>query len=222
MPQRGTPFLAFFGKPGPKFDPVKFNWIGSLNNETGVITLWHTAKVKTLKDALEKESLIGGSGPNDTESYPALMDNTIGTKFRIISGYPSTTAISLAMERGEVDGLSQSWSSLKSEHPDWVKNKTLSILVQVGSEKHPDLPDVPTIMEFVKNPEHKAAMIAESLGFPADARRVVEERLWYYEPNSVVFSGKADRRQHRDSLALRHQRRHRLCNPGGHRQSCGA
>lgn len=156
MPQRGTPFLPFFGKPGPKFDPVKFNWIGSLNNETGVITLWHTAKVKTLKDALEKESLIGGSGPNDTESYPALMDNTIGTKFRIISGYPSTTAISLAMERGEVDGLSQSWSSLKSEHPDWVKNKTLSILVQVGSEKHPDLPNVPTIMEFVKDPEHKA------------------------------------------------------------------
>lgn len=156
MPQRGTPFLPFFGKPGPQFDPVKFNWIGSLNNETGVITLWHTAKVKTLKDALEQESLIGGSGPNDTESYPALMDNTIGTKFRIISGYPSTTAISLAMERGEVDGLSQSWSSLKSEHPDWVKNKTLSILVQVGSEKHPDLPDVPTIMEYVRDPEHKA------------------------------------------------------------------
>jgi hypothetical protein len=84
------------------------------------------------------------------------MDNTIGTKFRIISGYPSTTAISLAMERGEVDGLSQSWSSLKSEHPDWVKNKTLSILVQISNTKHPDLPNVPTIMEFVKNPEHKA------------------------------------------------------------------
>jgi tripartite-type tricarboxylate transporter receptor subunit TctC len=156
MPQRGTPFLAFFGKPGPKFDPVKFNWIGSLNNETGVITLWHTAKVKTLQDAMEQVSLIGGSGPNDTESYPALMDNTIGTKFRIISGYPSTTAISLAMERGEVDGLSQSWSSLKSEHPDWVKNKTLSILVQISNVKHPDLPNVPTVMEFVKNPEHKA------------------------------------------------------------------
>jgi hypothetical protein len=84
------------------------------------------------------------------------MDNTVGTKFRIISGYPSTTAISLAMERGEVDGLSQSWSSLKSEHPDWVKNKTLSILVQISNTKHPDLPNVPTIMEFVKNPEHKA------------------------------------------------------------------
>lgn len=156
MPQRGTPFLAFFGKQGPQFDPVKFNWLGSLNNETGVITVWHTTPVKTLKDAMKTEVLIGGSGPNDTETYPALMNNTIGTKFRIISGYPSTTAISLAMERGEVQGLSQSWSSFKSEKPEWVRDKILTTLVQISSMKHPDLPNVPTIMEFVKDPEHKA------------------------------------------------------------------
>jgi tripartite-type tricarboxylate transporter receptor subunit TctC len=156
MPQRGTPFLAFFGKQGPTFDPVKFNWLGSLNNETGVITVWHTSKAKTMADVLKTEVLMGGSGPNDTESYPSLMNNTVGTKFRIISGYPSTTAISLAMERGEVEGLSQSWSSHKAEKPDWVRDKKLNVLVQVTTTKHPDLPNVPTIMEYVKDPEHKA------------------------------------------------------------------
>lgn len=156
MPQRGTPFLAFFGKQGPQFDPVKFNWLGSLNNETGVITVWHTTPVKTIEDAMKTEVLIGGSGPNDTETFPALMNNTIGTKFRIISGYPSTTGITLAMERGEVQGLSQSWSSFKSEKPEWVRDKTLTTLVQISSTKHPDLPDVPTVMEYVKDPEHKA------------------------------------------------------------------
>ncbi len=156
MPQRGTPFLAFFGKKGPQFDPVKFNWLGSLNNETGVITVWHTVPVKTIEDAMKTTVLIGGSGPNDTETYPALMNNTIGTKFRIISGYPSTTAVALAMERGEVQGLSQSWSSFKSEKPDWVRDKILTTLVQISNVKHPDLPNVPTVMEYVKNPEHKA------------------------------------------------------------------
>jgi tripartite-type tricarboxylate transporter receptor subunit TctC len=156
MQQRGVPFLALFGKQGPKFDPVKFNWLGSLNNETGVITLWHTAPVKTIEDAMKQEAILGGSGPNDTESYPALMNNTIGTKFRIISGYPSTTGITLAMERGEVQGLSQSWGSLKAENPNWIRDKKMSILVQVTSIKSPDLPDVPTIMEYVKDPEHRA------------------------------------------------------------------
>jgi tripartite-type tricarboxylate transporter receptor subunit TctC len=155
MTQRGVPFLALFGKQGPTFDPTKFNWIGSLNNETGVITLWHTSKVKTLEDAMKTESLIGGSGPNDTETYPALMNNTIGTKFRIISGYPSTTGISLAMERGEIEGMSQSWGSLITEKPDWVRDKKVSVLVQITAVKHKDMPDVPTIMDYVKDPEHR-------------------------------------------------------------------
>ena len=155
MTQRGVPFLALFGKQGPTFDPTKFNWIGSLNNETGVITLWHTSKVKTLEEAMKTESLIGGSGPNDTETYPALMNNTIGTKFRIISGYPSTTGISLAMERGEIEGMSQSWGSVITEKPDWVRDKKISVLVQITAVKHKDMPNVPTIMEYVKDPEHR-------------------------------------------------------------------
>ncbi len=156
MTQRGVPFLPLFGKQGPTFDPTKFNWIGSLNNETGVITLWHTSKVKTLQDAMQTEALLGGSGPNDTETYPALLNNTIGTKFRIISGYPSTTGITLAMERGEIEGLSQSWGSVATEKPDWVRDRKISVLVQITGVKHPDLPDVPVIMDYVKDPEHRA------------------------------------------------------------------
>jgi tripartite-type tricarboxylate transporter receptor subunit TctC len=187
MTQRGVPFLPLFGKQGPTFDPTKFNWIGSLNNETGVITLWHTAKVKTLQEAMQTESLVGGSGPNDTETYPALLNNTIGTKFRIISGYPSTTGITLAMERGEVDGLSQSWGSLITEKPDWVRDKKISVLVQITGVKHPDLPDVPVVMDYVKDPEHRAIwqlMLAQKAmgrpfvappGLPADRVKALQD-----------------------------------------------
>jgi tripartite-type tricarboxylate transporter receptor subunit TctC len=186
MTQRGVPFLPLFGKQGPTFDPTKFNWIGSLNNETGVITLWHTSKVKTLQDAMQTEALLGGSGPNDTETYPALMNNTIGTKFRIISGYPSTTGITLAMERGEVEGLSQSWGSVITEKPDWVRDKKISVLVQITAVKHKDLPDVPTIMEYVKDPEHRTIwqlMLAQKAmgrpflappGIPADRAKALQ------------------------------------------------
>ena len=71
MTQRGVPFLPLFGKQGPTFDPTKFNWIGSLNNETGVITLWHTAKVKTLEQAMQTETLIGGKNFGMGSSRPA-------------------------------------------------------------------------------------------------------------------------------------------------------
>jgi tripartite-type tricarboxylate transporter receptor subunit TctC len=83
------------------------------------------------------------------------MNRTIGTKFKIVSGYPSTTAVQLAMERGEADGISQSWSSLKVDKADWVKNDKINVIVQIGRQKHPDLPNVPLIMDFVQGDENK-------------------------------------------------------------------
>jgi len=153
--QRGIPFHPFFGEKNAKFTPTEFNWIGSFNSETSVVSIMSTSKVKTLKDALTMTAVLGGSGPNDSETHPSLMNNTIGTKFRIAGGYKSNTEVLLAMERGEVEGLGGSWGSLKALRPHWLRDRQVNVIVQTGRAKHPDLPDVPMIEEFVTQPEHQ-------------------------------------------------------------------
>ena len=113
--QRGIPFHPYFGEKSAMFVPTDFNWIGSFNSETGITAMWHTAKVKTFEDVFTETAVLGGSGPNDSETYPFLMNNTIGTKFKIVSGYKSNVTAWLAMERGEVEGVSGSWASLKAQ-----------------------------------------------------------------------------------------------------------
>lgn len=156
--QRGVPFTAIMGQPGPRFDPAKFNWIGSLNNEIGLMVVRADAGVSTLKDAQEKEVIIGGSGPNDTEVSPTVLNAIIGTKFKIISGYPSSSAIVLAIERNEVQGFSSSYSALLSRNADWLRDKKVVLLVQNSLKKHPDLPDVPLANEFAKTPDDRQVL----------------------------------------------------------------
>jgi tripartite-type tricarboxylate transporter receptor subunit TctC len=154
--QRGVPFYPYFGDKNAKFVPTKFNWLGSFASETGSATLWHAAKAKTFDDALKDTVVMGGSGPNDSETYPHLMNNTVGTKFRVVGGYRANSAVFLAMERGEVEGVIGSWSSVKSERPNWIRDKLVRVIVQVARTRAPDLPDVPLIMDYVKTSEHKA------------------------------------------------------------------
>jgi tripartite-type tricarboxylate transporter receptor subunit TctC len=154
--QRGVPFYPFFGDKNALFVPTQLNWLGSFSAETGVTTVWHTAKVQTMADAFRETVVLGGSGPNDSETYSNLMNNTIGTRFRIVSGYKANSNVMLAMERGEVEGVTGSWSSLKAERPTWLRDKLVRVLVQIGKTKASDLPDVPLIMDFVKTDEDKA------------------------------------------------------------------
>jgi tripartite-type tricarboxylate transporter receptor subunit TctC len=156
--QRNVPFVAIQGLPGPRFDPTKFNWLSSLNNEVNVCVAWHTAKVKSVKDALTHELIVGGSGPNDTEVTPAVLNNILGTKFKIISGYPSSSAVTLAMERGEVEGLCSSYSSIENRNRNWITEKKINFLLQNSTQKHPDLPNVPLAMEFAKSDEDRQLM----------------------------------------------------------------
>src|SRR5581483_3698198 len=100
--QRAVPFLQILGEKGPQFETDKFNWLGSLASEVTLCVSWHTSPVKTFEDLKKTELVVGGSGPNDTEQVPALLNNLLGTKFKIVSGYPSSTAVTLAVERGEV------------------------------------------------------------------------------------------------------------------------
>jgi tripartite-type tricarboxylate transporter receptor subunit TctC len=153
--QRNVPFVAIQGQPGPQFDPTKFNWIGSMNNEVNVCVASTTTKVKTIQDAMKTQVIVGGSGPNDTEQTPAVLNNVLGTKFKIISGYPSSSAVTLAVERGEVEGICSSYSSLATRNAAWFKEKKVNVLVQNSGKKHPDLPNVPLSSELAKGKEDR-------------------------------------------------------------------
>lgn len=155
---RGTAFdpLLLPGTPA-QFEAAKFGWIGSMNDEVSVCVAWEEPKVTRLDDVLTKELVIGGSGPSsDTDQFPLLMNRTLGTKFRIIPGYPGGNDINLAMQRGEVKGrCGWSWSSIRVTHPEQYRTKVFHVLVQLGLSKHPDLPDVPLIMDLAKTDEQR-------------------------------------------------------------------
>ena len=147
-PNRTPPFVQILGQPGPQFDSKKINWLGSLNNEVGVMEVWHTVPVKTVAEARVTPVIIGSTAPGtDSEVYPTLMNNTIGTKFKIVRGYSGASAIDLATERGEVQGQSDSFSSMAAHYPGWRDQFT--VLVQLSLTKHPSMPDIPLIFDFI-------------------------------------------------------------------------
>jgi tripartite-type tricarboxylate transporter receptor subunit TctC len=152
---RGIPFDPLLGRGGAQFDAAKFGWIGSANDEVSICAAWHTTPVKTFEDLTTHEMIVGGTGGSaDTDQFPRVLNGVFGTKMRVISGYPGGNDINLAMERGEVHGrCGWSWSSVEATHPTWVKDKKIRILAQLSLAKHPDLPDVPLIMDLAKNEE---------------------------------------------------------------------
>jgi ABC-type phosphate/phosphonate transport system substrate-binding protein len=102
---------------------------------------------------------MGATGGSTSSQYPTAMNAMLGTKFKVVVGYPGGNDINLAMERGEVAGRgSNAWNSWKATRPDWLRDKKINILVQIGLTKAPDLPDVPLLMDLAKNNEDKAAL----------------------------------------------------------------
>ncbi len=154
---RGTGFDPLLGSKKAQFDAAKFNWIGSMNDEVSVCVAWHTTGIRTLDEAKEKELTVGGTGQAaDTDQFPKVLNATIGTKFKIVSGYPGGNDVDLAMERGEVGGrCGWSWSSVIATHKHWIDGKKINVMVQLSLKRHADLPNVPLIMDFAKNEEER-------------------------------------------------------------------
>ncbi len=147
------PFYQALGHAGIQFKSEELSWIGSLSGVVNVISVWHTAGVRTIEDAKHKEVIMGATGVGGTmATYPAILNSTIGTKFKIITGYEGGNSVNLAIERGEVQGRgSNPWTSWKATNPDWVRDKKILPLVQVGLKKDPDLPDVPLLLDLARN-----------------------------------------------------------------------
>jgi tripartite-type tricarboxylate transporter receptor subunit TctC len=146
-----APLLQIMGESGPQFESQKFQWLGSVASDTGAFYVWSKAKVKTFKDAFTTPVILGSSGPNVSEIYPALANNVLGTKFKVIQGYKSGPMVRLAMENGEVEGQAQTWDSVKSTTPHWITEGKINVLAQIALKPDEELKKmgVPMIMDFV-------------------------------------------------------------------------
>jgi tripartite-type tricarboxylate transporter receptor subunit TctC len=148
------------------FDATKFSWLGTITNESSVCGSWHTSKVKTWEDMFAREFTMGGSATGaDPDQFALILRNVLGAKVRLVTGYPGGNEINLAMERGEVDGrCGWSWTSLKSQKAEWLRDKKAYMLVQFGTAKHADLPHVPLASDHAKTDEQRQIMRVLTVG----------------------------------------------------------
>jgi tripartite-type tricarboxylate transporter receptor subunit TctC len=145
------------GTPGLSADPAKFNWVGRLLSNSAVLYAWHTARVKTIEEVFVHELIVSTSGAASRLNW-TVLNNVVGTKFKIITGYKGTTESRLAMLRGEVDALSQPWAVLKIDGEKLLKDKQINLLLQTGIERNADLPDVPRMIDLAKTDEDRALL----------------------------------------------------------------
>lgn len=142
---------------GAQYDARNFNFLGATDVENANFYTWSALGLKSVLGARSREALMGATGAGSyTALYPALLNNTLGTKFKIVSGYRSTNEIHLAMERGEVQGRAGNFfTSLKSQNPGWLRDKKIDMLLQIGAARDPEWPDVPLLTDLAENAEQR-------------------------------------------------------------------
>jgi tripartite-type tricarboxylate transporter receptor subunit TctC len=159
-----------YGNPAVRFDPRRFEYVGSISKQQNVCGTWHTHPVKTLEQAKSQQVIVTASGSaSDSAILPRILNTVLGTKFRVVLGY-ATQQARLAIERGEADGAcGWSWSTLKTTAPEWTRQRLLNIFAQTGAKRQADLPDVPLVVELVTNPDDRQAI--ELLSFQQEMGR---------------------------------------------------
>lgn len=161
-PQDGTtiglihstvPLSPLFGSRGARFDPLKFNWLGSLDRSDGMCTAWFTARVKTWADMLEREFIVGSSGAgSQMDIYPAMLNKLFKTKIKVVGGYKDGGEIFHAMERGEIEGrCSPQLTTIQSTRPQWLSERKITVPILISEKRNALFPDTPAIMEFAKD-----------------------------------------------------------------------
>jgi tripartite-type tricarboxylate transporter receptor subunit TctC len=168
----GAPTMALderLGSQGVRFKTAELNWVGRVDSLINIVMMWHTSKVKTIADAQRIESTLSGTGAGSTVSiYPTVLNNVVGTKFKLVMGYRGSNEAMLALERGEVEGHSTAWAAVKVAKPNWIADKTVSIIVQFALRRDPELAEIPTAVELARNEEERqvpaAVMSASEVG----------------------------------------------------------
>lgn len=170
-PNMGT--VQATNQPGVQFDLRKFYFIGNTTNSPNILNVWHTSDIRTIQDAKRRDVVLGANPGTTGIYYARALNEMIGTRFKVVSGYPGGGQINIAMEAGEVEGrASNTWASWKATKPDWVAQKKFRALFQVARQRHPDLQDVPLMTELATNEADRKVL--EFLSDPiAIARSVV-------------------------------------------------
>jgi hypothetical protein len=135
------------------------NWLGTPTTETNVCIAYNTAAVKSVEDLKTKTLIVGDTGPGTgTRSYPKALNELLGFKFKLVGGFPSSSDVFLAMERGEVEGICESLDSVHGKRPDWISTKKVNVLFQGGVEPNAELKGAPFVNDLARTPEEKAAI----------------------------------------------------------------
>jgi tripartite-type tricarboxylate transporter receptor subunit TctC len=144
------------GNPAVQFDAAKFNWVGRIASSNNIHMQWFTSKVQSIDDAKKYETTVAAAGAgNLSEVIPNLLNKVIGTKFKVISGYPASAEGMLAMERGEVEGSASSWAAVKAGKKQWLADKKIKVILQDVPERSPELPDATALGELGDNAADK-------------------------------------------------------------------
>jgi tripartite-type tricarboxylate transporter receptor subunit TctC len=160
---RSLPAQALLARPNIKFDPRQFGWIGSPESINRVCAVGKNAKVRTIDDLLKHELVVGGIGASQMPTYvPMMLNRMLGTKFKVVEGYGSTNAIILAIERGEVDGICMSSSTLLGPRADLIEKGVLTILFNVEAKPMPAPPGVPTIFTRFNDEQRQIVSLINS------------------------------------------------------------
>ena len=190
-PQDGTALGMFpdtlvaaqaVGTDGVQYDANRFFWLGSMSTSPVTLAVWHTAGVQTIDDARKKEIVVAASNKGAiTYTFPRMLNELVGTRFKIVSGYQGNSTMTVAMERGEVEGVTNSWDSWKSFNPAWVQERKIKVLVQT-EPKSKDLADVPSVQELARNENDRRVIqlivSGDALGKPmATSPNVPSERV---------------------------------------------
>ena len=156
----GMPTTPLFQPTAVHFDVNKLIWLGSTNRETQVTYVWHTAPVQSFAELETKELIVGAQAPGSTQyDFPMLANALFRTKFKVIPGYASTPKIHLAMEAGELQGNgATNWSTLKLINSDWIAEKKIRVLAQWALRKHPELADVPLVLDLAQSEADRQAL----------------------------------------------------------------
>ncbi len=170
--ENGPPLAPLFGFAQARYDPTKFNWLGTPSVETAVTLVWHTVEVNSLADLKMRATTMGASGTNSTQAfYTRLIDTLLGTKMKAINGYKGLNDTFLAMERGEIDGSpSVFYSAITSTRPHWLPDHLAKAILQYGPQPVKELAGVPFVPDLITAPDDillmQAAFAPLALGRP--------------------------------------------------------
>lgn len=158
------------GDAAAKYDPTKFNWIGSITRQYNVCMVWHTSSIRTIEDAKTREVRVGTTGlAGNSTKLPLMLNALLDTKFKVIAGYTSG-GMRLAVEREEVEGIcGVPYDTYAAANPEWLRDKKVRFILQTGSKPLEVLPDVPMLLDYIKDPRQRAAL--EVLAVDQDAGR---------------------------------------------------